>query len=263
MLGFVRSIAVEDKLSYKMRFKIRMQEEYGTIWEQKTVFSQPSVFLEHHCYTHLGQRQNLRRRQALLKTLQEKGVSSVLFSQESTGVKLAELKQADASYLNAHIAGEVGAFVAEKAGDTVYCAFASLGHLEEQAVLTLASHYRYFMIEAGRDTAFLCRVLRQKYGLPIIEAPSQRQVKQAHFALLWKKPEMHFGENCLVYTPLMQKVNMGGRQITDFQLDMPEAYFSEVPKGFALHPVVSENLRRGTILAEKLKVKRILLDKLA
>ena len=261
MLGFI-STSVEEGTGHKMRIQARFQKDLGNQWTQRRVFSHPAVFLQHKLFLQLNDKRKKERVETIARRLQEQNVHAVVFSNTAQQIKLPRIKRAGASYLNAYLAGDIGAHVASRAGATAYCQFSSLGQLEERAVLTLAHHYRYLMLEAGRDTDFLCHALQQKYGLPIVKAPTQRQIRDANFALLWKNTEqsVELDRNCLVFSPMNVRKNAGGRRIKSMELDLPEQYKHEIPEGFPINPILSQGLKWGSILPENLKIQRILLD---
>ena len=261
MLGFI-STSVEESTGHKMRIQARFQKDLGNEWTQKRVFSHPALFLRHKLFLALSEKRKEERLETVARRLQEQSVHAVVFSNTTPQMRLPRIPRAGASYLNAYLAGDIGAYVAERAGATAYCQFSSLGQLEERAVLTLAHHYRYLMVEAGRDTDFLCQALRQKYGLPIVKAPTQRQIRDANFALLWKNTaqNMELDRNCLVFSPMNVRKNAGGRRIKSMDLGLPEEYKREMPEGFPVNPILSQGLKWGSILPENLKIQRILLD---
>ena len=262
MLGFLH-ITQEESLGYKKRLYMRLQKDYGTQWEQKSLFSHPVFLGEHKTYPCLSEKRKRERLYTLVSMLQQRGVSKVLLSENSLQQEIPHMKRADAQHLYGHLAGKVGAFVAEKTGDTAYCQISSLGSQEEQAILHLAKHYRYLMIDAGRDTENVCQALRKAYGLPVVSAPSDRQIKSASFALLWKQKgrRLLLDNNCLVFSPMKSEKNhQGGREIKKLDLETPKTYQDQIPQGFPLHPILSEALKRGCILGEKLKIHGMLLD---
>lgn len=260
MLGFITQEQWENPKVLE-RLQARFRPGYGLHGVQDSLFGHPVFFLRQREIKG-GTSTHHRRRQAeLLRLLRQNRVDAVAYA-ENTAEKL-ELPPMDAWYLQSHFAGDVGVYVAQKSGATAYCVFASLGAVEERALVKLAEHYRYLMIFAGRDTAMVCRALRRKYGLPVVEDPTRRQVHKADFALLFATPskDIALASSCLAFSPRGKPVLAGGVQIKKAEFSIPHAIETQVPPGFSPEPILSECARRSMISTKGIEIRGISLDK--
>jgi len=196
-----------------------------------------------------------------------RGVDKVAFSGVGGGGGGFEvpLRRMESDYLYTYLAGDVGAYVAEGSGETAVCFFRTVGPMEERALLKLAESFRYLMLSTQRDSAAICRALRQRYGLPVVEDPRPSQVRRADFALLLHPPrrDMTLSERCLAFWPSMRPScpAVGGVPIRGLFLDVPPALVAEIPAGFCPGPILSEAAFRGLIDPGRIKIHGVSLDK--
>ncbi|MCL2569138.1 MAG: hypothetical protein FWE12_06885 [Oscillospiraceae bacterium] len=258
MLGFIHTETVA-RPGWGERIRCAVQKGYGTEALERPLFGRPALFVRHR---------NLNERNPIGEMLLERGVDKVLFS-EASGVSDVPLRRMDRSYLYTYLAGDVGAHVAERSGATAVCFFRTLGQLEERALLKLAGVFRYLMISVQRDSGAICRDLRRRYGLPVVEDPTPNQVKGADFALVLHPPgrDVVFSGRCLLFEPNREmRATEGGRAcmgtpITGLDLDVPPDLAAEIPAGFRPLPILSEAAFRGQIDPARIKIHGVSLDK--
>ena len=254
MLGFIRAEPWENP-GMLTRFRCAIQKGYGMEVSERAVFGRPAVFV----------RQRRACQRESMRALLERGVNKVAFAGVD-GCPEAPLREMDRSYLYTHLAGDVGACVAERSGATAVCFFRTVGRTEERAILRLADAYRYLMISAQRDSGAICRALRRRYGLPVIEGPTPGQVLDADFALVFHPPgrDVVFSERCLTFQPRAEPVHPvpGGMPITELSLDVPREVTEELPTGFQPEPILSEAALRGWINPDRIKIKDVSIDKM-
>jgi len=190
--------------------------------------------------------------------LVERGVDRVAVS----GDHDVPVQRMDHRYLYTYLAGDVGAYVAERSGATAACFFRTVGQLEERALLKLAESFRYLLLHVQRGGAAVCRALRRHYGLPVVETPTQSQLRGADFALVLHPLTAGtvLSERCLTFSPQNGDVP-GGMPITGLNLDVPPSLAAEIPAGFQPEPVLSEAAFRGQIDPSKIKINSVSLDK--
>jgi len=233
-----------------------IQRRYGIEVSERTLFGRPAVFVR--------QRRMCQRESA--RALLERGVDKVAFAGAEAGdSRMPSLREMDSVYLHTVLAGDVGAYVAERSGTTAACFFRTIGQIEEQAILRLATAFRYLMISIQRDSEAICRSLRRRYGLPVVEGPTPSQVRNADFALLFHPPErdMMLSERCLTFRPGEDAGHPtpGGMPITGLSLDVPPDVAGELPAGFQAEPILSEAAFRGWIDPNQIKINGISIDK--
>ena len=175
------------------------------------------------------------------------------------------LQEMSSEYLHTYLAGDVGVHVAERSGATAVCFLRSVGQLEERALLQLASSFRYLMLSIRRDGDLVCRTLRRRYGLPVVEAPTPNQVRGADFALVLHPPgqDVTLSKRCLAYAPntALRRSMSGGVPITGLHLRVPSDVAGEVPAGFRAEPVLSEAAFRGWFDPGRIKINGVSIDK--
>jgi len=213
----------------------------------------------------LSPRRRQKRLGELDRLLLANGVNKVTFHQSGENLPGLGMRQMGSDYLHTYLAGDVGAHVAERTGATAACFFRTVGQLEERALLKLAESFRYLMVSAGRDSEAICRVLRQRYGLPVIESPTPSQLRGADFALLLHPPgqNMELSGRCLTFQPLAAFAHpvVGGTPITGLSLTVPPDISEEMPTGFCQRPILSEAAFRGQIDPNRIKIHSVSIDK--
>ena len=260
MFGFIQTRqSTQD--TWLKRMRSHLQPQHGIMHERRMLFGRPSLLFA--LETHQGQNEKIlaRRSAKIEQMLAQHQITRIAHCGERAALTV-DVPPVSAQYLHRYFAGEIGALAAEKTGGTVYCIFRGFGPLEERAVLKLAAHYRYFILEAGRDTEQIAKALTAKYGIPTRTNPSASQVEQADFVLSFvpHETQQYMRANCLHFAPhqAVGTAHYGKTTAVDFQI--PEEFSSEIPSGFAVEPVVSEAARCGLISLEKMKIHRIRID---
>ena len=247
------------------RWRCAWQRGYGTEAIKRRFFGRPALFVRYRALEGLKTRQEAARKRTLMHTLNRNGVDKLAFSTFGDMLEGQGPRRVDSGYLHLYFAGDVGAHVADGDGKTAACFFHLVGHLEERAILKLAEHFRYLMIASPRDGEAVCRALRRRYGLPVVESPTASQMRQADFALLsGPVPKgLTLGENCLSFAPDKRFAGEmpGGRAITELFFQLPEEVAEEIPEGFMPDPLLSEALFCGSLNPEKIKIHGVSIDK--
>ena len=266
ILGFIHAEPWAEP-SYMTRWRCVLQSGYGTDIQMRLVFGRPALFVRHLIPEGLSVRRSAARQRELLRLILQSGVDKLAFS--ASGVKDVlddfEVSRMDSDYLHMYLAGDVGACVADRTGTTAALFFRSVGQIEERVILKLAKVFRYLMIHAGRDSMAVCRALRQRYGVPVVELPTARQIFGADFALVCAplRRDVVFSERCLTFAPSqwLRRLVPGGRSITRLGLDIPQMVLAEIPSGFSPLPILSEAAFRGQVDPGKIKIHSLSIDK--
>ena len=183
MLGFVAGEpwAAPGRVA---RWRSAWQKGYGTEVKEGRFFSRPALYVRYRAVCGLHPRREAFRKKALERSLYRAGVNKVAFSTFGDVLEGQGPQRMESTYLHLCLAGDVGAHVAGGDGKTALCFFHALGPMEERAIIKLAEHFRYLMLDSRRDSGAVCLALRRRYGLPVMENPTVSQVRQADFALL-------------------------------------------------------------------------------
>jgi len=233
---------------------------------KRPLFGGAALHVKHRQIDGLTSRQKLRRQCILAEILADAGVEKVAVSRGTPAHVLEGLliPQMDTRYLHTYLAGDVGAYVAERSGATAVCFFRSVGAAEERVILKLAKEFRYLQISAQRDGAAVCQALRRRHGLPVAETPTPSQVKQADFALVFSLPGRSFvlSDRCLTFAPdtALRAELPGGRAITGLGFRLPRQIETELPDGFSPDPILSEAAFRGLIDPGNIKIQDVFIE---
>lgn len=260
LMGFVHAERWENP-SWTERLCCAVQKGYGTELTQRPLFGRSALFVRHRVVDGLGLRQRRARAEEPVRLLRAHGVDKVAFS--GPGGDAGTLRRMDSSYLYTYLAGDVGAYVAERSSSTAVCFFRTLGQLEERALLRLAESFRYLMISVQRDSGAICRALRRRFGLPVVEDPTQSQVRHAAFALVFYPPKegLLLSDRCMLFAPAGGREVVGGLSITELGLELPPELSAELPAGFCPQPILSEAAFRGQIDPNQIKIHGLSIDK--
>ena len=263
VFGFVHAELWENP-GWMTRLRCGLQKGYGTEFSSRSVFGRPAIFVRHRVVDSLTPRRQKVRQEELFRLLTEKGVDRVAICENGNSLGRLPLRRMGSDYLRTYLAGDVGSYVAQQAGATAACFFRTVGQLEERALLKLAESYRYLMVSAQRDSGAICRALRRRYGLPVVEDPTPSQVRQADFALLLHPPgrDVTLSEQCLAFQPLpdVSYSVPGGISVTELSLTVPADITEEIPLGFDTQPILSEAAFRGLIDPGRIKIHSVSID---
>ena len=263
VFGFVQMEPWENP-GWVARLRCGLQKGYGTELNLRPLFGRTALFVRHWVVDGLSSRQRKARQGELLRMLAEKGVDKVAVCERGDSLAEIGMRRMGSDYLHSYLAGDVGAHVAERAGATAACFFRTVGQLEERALLKLAESFRYLMVSAQRDSAAICRALRRRYGLPVVEDPTPSQVRGADFALLLHPPgrDVTLSGRCLAFRPRAERdwPTPGGIPITGLSLAVPPDLREEIPAGFLPLPILSEAAFRGQIDPSRIKIHDVSID---
>lgn len=207
-------------------------------------------------YAEIGERRLKKEAQRLSMELFRRNRSQIVFSGEFPAKeKFDKFPKADTICLYESIAGAVGEAAANcgggggGGGGTAIFIAGKVGIREERSLLKLAEKYRYLIIVAGRDSAAICQGLRCRFGIAVIENPTDSQFAMADFAVFLSRPRKPFAlkPECLIFSPDLSYSSgiKGGRRMEALKLGIPNSVLKEIPPGFDWPPIISEAIKYG------------------
>lgn len=220
-----------------------------------------------------GQKRELER---IYTELFRRNIGQILFSRDFPAeAEFDKFQKADTICLYESVAGAVGELIAlevgreeaeggspersQKESDRTAAFIAgSMGIREERSLIKLAENYRYLIVVAGRDSEIICQSLRRRFGIAVIDSPTESQYLKADFAVLLSKPRRDFElrPDCLIYSPNINYTAgiMGGRRIEALRLNIPESVREEIPRNFDWPPIISEAIKCGFYSPDDIEV---------
>lgn len=242
---------------------LRKRDEYNL--RESYILGMRVLLGDMNIYEGIGEKRLERQAVSFAYGLSHMNVSEILLdSQFPCKDAFDSFDILDSRCLYENMAGKIGVRVPGAACGTAAFFAHTIGRQEEKSLLKLASTYRYLIVVTDRDCAIICQNLRSRFGIAVIDNPTEGQLRMANYAAFLSVPRQNVNlqSSCIVFSPAFKSVDRvtGGKKIKALRLSLPKALDDVIPHGFEPLPIVSAAVRHGFFSAEEIGVMDYRLD---
>lgn len=159
------------------------------------------------------------------------------------------------------MAGEIAAKISGDGEKTAAFFARRVMEYEERALISLCANYRYVMLQVDEGGSAVSRNIRRKYGISVIDKPTDYQLNGADMALFFSPPrrKIILPDKCVAITVAKSNIEdvCYHQSVTGVTFRMPENLYDGLPEGIELEPILSEALLSGMIRSDNLKVLNV------
>lgn len=202
--------------------------------------------------------------------LKEAGVKDVCFSNgfEHEALFLNEgFARMDSRFLYERLAGDIVKSLGKGDKNKKVAFFSGrVSQHEERALLIICSSFRHIMLDVRQGGDMVCRNIRARMGIAVIENPTEKQLGEADIALFFSKP---IGE--VVLPPKCTAVTVSGenlkdvscrRRVTRLRLSLPRELSGELPANFPPEPLVAMGAKLGRVNTNRIKIEALAVEQM-
>lgn len=167
----------------------------------------------------------------------------------------------DSIFLFQTMAGEIAAKISGDGEKTAAFFARRVMEYEERALISLCANYRYVMLQVDEGGSAISRNIRRKYGISVIDKPTDYQLNGADMALFFSPPrrKIILPDKCVAITVAKSNIDdvCYHQSVTGVTFRMPENLCNVLPRGIEPEPILSEALLSGMIRLDELKVLNV------
>ena len=208
-----------------------------------------------------------RRLRKAAKLMERSGVHTALFPEgfcDTAVFRRYGVQEAGEDYLRRMTAGAIARrALAEQGRNPAECRAALLGDCMDvqlrAALMEIALHVRYTMLNAGGNGAEICSVLRREYGVSVLRDAGEEQLRQADLVLTFGGGQPCGAPGCL-WLPFGSVTEAEGYQNGALRVEyaLPPELEEQVQADCCRNALLSLLLEMGAVHANELEVTEIM-----
>ncbi len=209
----------------------------------------------------LSDRKKLKRLEYASENLLSENITRVIFHSSFSERNFffnKNIYEASGRYLFECIAGDA----AGKIGGRCAAFFSKrLYPREEQALLKLCARFKSVLVKVEYGGEHICRNMRNRLGLAVIEDPSPAKLLEADVAVLFDEPKSYtvLSDSCVVVAIEASILNMLSykKSLVSVLPELDNSLTRTMPEGYDKSALLSEALIRGAVDQTKLKIDKL------
>lgn len=251
MLAIIESVSEKGNLDIKKGVSL----DYVRIFGMKVL--KMSIFLPDI----LRDRKKLKRLEYAAEKLSSENIRRVIFHNnfsERDFFFKKNIHEASGRYLFECIAGDAAGIIGGR------CAAFFSKHLyprEEQALLKLCARFKRVLVKVEYGGEHVCRNMRNRLGLAVIEDPSPVKLLEADVAVFFDEPKKYsvLSDSCVAVAVEASILNMVSYKkcLISVLPDLNNSLTRTMPEGYDRSALLSEALIRGAVDQTRLKIDKL------
>ena len=167
----------------------------------------------------------------------------------------------DSVFLYETMAGQIASRISGDGEKTAAFFARRVLEREEKALLSLCRNYRYILVSIETGGPGVCSNIRRKFGISVVERPTERQLLGADTALFFSPPRQVtiLSDECVaiaVSGTNLKNVKYN-KSITGATFKISGISHNSIPTGFPPEPLISEAMLRNKVRADNISIHHV------